>query len=138
MSIRVFVPGQPAPQGSKRHVGHGIMVESCKQVKPWRSDIRSHLLDAAGQPLHVFGDAPVHVSLEFIMRRPKSAPKRTTPPAVKKPDLDKLARAVLDAISSAGVWGDDSQVVSARLKKRIALVGEQSGCWIDIHAAVMD
>lgn len=138
MSIRVFVPGQPAPQGSKRHVGRGIMVESCKQVKPWRSDIRSHLLDDQGQPLCAFGGDPVHVSLEFVMRRPKSAPKRTTPPAVKKPDLDKLARAVFDAISSSGVWNDDSQVVSARLKKRIAIDGEQSGCWIDIHAAVMD
>jgi Holliday junction resolvase RusA-like endonuclease len=26
----------PAPQGSKRHVGKGVMVESCKNVKPWR------------------------------------------------------------------------------------------------------
>ena len=26
----------PAPQGSKRHVGRGVMVESCKNVKPWR------------------------------------------------------------------------------------------------------
>jgi Holliday junction resolvase RusA-like endonuclease len=25
-----------APQGSKRHVGKGVMVESCKNVKPWR------------------------------------------------------------------------------------------------------
>lgn len=26
----------PAPQGSKAHVGKGVMVESCKNVKPWR------------------------------------------------------------------------------------------------------
>jgi Holliday junction resolvase RusA-like endonuclease len=26
----------PAPQGSKSHVGKGVMVESCKNVKPWR------------------------------------------------------------------------------------------------------
>ena len=25
-----------APQGSKRHVGKGVMIESCKAVKPWR------------------------------------------------------------------------------------------------------
>jgi Holliday junction resolvase RusA-like endonuclease len=35
--ITVF--GQPAPQGSKRHVGHGVMVESSKKVKPWRQDV---------------------------------------------------------------------------------------------------
>jgi Holliday junction resolvase RusA-like endonuclease len=26
----------PAPQGSKVHVGKGVMIESCKNVKPWR------------------------------------------------------------------------------------------------------
>jgi Holliday junction resolvase RusA-like endonuclease len=26
----------PAPQGSKRHVGKGVLVESCRNVKPWR------------------------------------------------------------------------------------------------------
>jgi Holliday junction resolvase RusA-like endonuclease len=26
----------PAPKGSKRHVGKGVMIESCKNVKPWQ------------------------------------------------------------------------------------------------------
>ena len=29
----------PAPQGSKKHVGRGILVESSTKVKPWRQDI---------------------------------------------------------------------------------------------------
>ena len=80
----------------------------------------------------VFGKDPVSVKLEFVMRRPKSAPKRTTPPATKKPDLDKLTRAVFDAITSAGVWDDDSQVVDAHISKRIANLDEVSGCWIEL------
>lgn len=33
MKLEFFVPGVPRPQGSKRHLGNGVMVESCKHVK---------------------------------------------------------------------------------------------------------
>jgi crossover junction endodeoxyribonuclease RusA len=33
-TIVFTVPGKPAPQGSKRHVGRGIMVESSNHVAP--------------------------------------------------------------------------------------------------------
>ena len=35
------VHGLPAPQGSKRHVGKGVMVESSKYVKPWREAVKA-------------------------------------------------------------------------------------------------
>ena len=137
--LSVFVPGHPAPQGSKRigFMGRGgsrpMIIDDCKKTKPWRSDIRSALLDAEGQPLRFFEGA-VNVQLVFIMPRPLSAPKRTTPPATKKPDLDKLTRAVFDAIGSAGIWRDDSQVVGAIVTKRIAEIGETGGCRLTIAA----
>lgn len=37
--VEFFVPGRPAPQGSKRHVGHGIMVESSRDLGPWRERV---------------------------------------------------------------------------------------------------
>lgn len=129
--LDLFVPGHPAPQGSKRHVGGGVMIESSKKVKPWRSDIRSALLADDGSPLARFDNA-VRVQLKFIMPRPVSTPKRFTPPATKKPDLDKLTRAVFDAIGSAGVWRDDSQVVAAIVSKNIAEIGETPGCHITV------
>lgn len=30
----IIVHGIPAPQGSKRHVGNGVLLESSKMVKP--------------------------------------------------------------------------------------------------------
>jgi crossover junction endodeoxyribonuclease RusA len=92
------------------------MVESSKAVKPWRQDIRAHLLNGDNTPLRRF-DGPVTVQLGFLLRRPKSTPKRVVFPAVR-PDIDKLARAVLDAITSAGVIVDDSRVVSLSVTKR--------------------
>jgi len=36
-SVTFRVEGMaPAPQGSKTHVGKGVMIESCRNVKPWR------------------------------------------------------------------------------------------------------
>lgn len=76
--------------------------------------------------------APVGASLHFVMPRPKSAAKRSTPPAVKRNgDADKLARAVFDALSGIA-YGDDSHVIDFRATKRTADIGEQSGCHITI------
>lgn len=136
--LTTFVAGQPAPQGSKRgfatKTGKVAMVESSKALKPWRESVRAALLDEAGRPRATF-DGPVIVELQFVMRRPVSTPKRRTPPAVKKPDLDKLVRAVLDAVSSAGVWRDDSHVTQLSAMKRIAEIGETAGCEITIRDA---
>lgn len=119
---QVFIPGRPAPQGSKRHLGNGIMVESSKAVKPWRVDVAWAAREAFLSPM----DGPVRLELGFVMPRPKSAPKKSTPAAIKRPDLDKLVRAVMDAITGVVVV-DDSQIVHLVATKRIAEIGEQSG-----------
>lgn len=138
--LAVFVAGRPAPQGSKdafrhKHSGKVVVVEKSKAVKPWREDVRQALLDDTGHARVRF-DGPVHVQLEFVMPRPKSMPKtRATPPHTKKPDADKLARAILDAVTSAGVWVDDSHVVDLHATKRTAELTEQHGCHITIRDA---
>lgn len=122
----MFVPGRAAPQGSKRHVGRGVLVESSKAVGPWRTVVAWHLAQQwTAAPL----DGPLCVVLAFVMPRPASSPKRSTPAAVKRPDLDKLTRACLDA-GSGVVWRDDSQVVHLDASKRIAELDEQPGVWV--------
>lgn len=122
----VFVPGVPAPQGSKRHVGRGILVESSKAVGPWRERVAL----AAHSNARGLLAPPVSVRVDFVQKRPKSLPAGTTPPAIKRTgDIDKLARAVLDALT--GVWlEDDAHVVDLRATKRIALPGESPGVTI--------
>ena len=115
--MRFFVAGVPAPQGSKRHVGRGVLIESSKQLKPWREDIRQSALGALGRD-YAFPDGPVGVSLLFWLPRPKSHPKTRRTLPTTRPDIDKLARAVLDALTSAGIYGDDSQVTWLVLEKR--------------------
>lgn len=114
------VVGTPAPQGSKRHVGKGVMVESSKKVRPWRDAVRStaaHHWDGRS-PL----DEPVRVQMVFTFLRPaahfrtgrNAALVRDSAPRAPQgmPDLSKLIRSTEDALTDAGVWRDDARVVA--------------------------
>jgi crossover junction endodeoxyribonuclease RusA len=129
-TIAFHVPGKPAPQGSKRHVGRGILVESCKETGPWRE--RVALVAHSAMHGRALLAGAVTVALDFVLPRPVSTPKRTTPPAVKRPDVDKLARACLDAITGI-IVGDDSQIVDLRATKRLAELGETAGVRITVE-----
>lgn len=125
----LFVPGDAAPQGSKRHVGHGRMIEASKKVGPWRERV-ALAAHAHGWTLAPSG-VPIGVDLLFVRPRPVSTPKRRTPPATKKPDLDKLERAILDALTGIA-YTDDSQVTDIHSHKRLAAIGEQPGVRITV------
>ena len=45
-TVTFVVQSKAAPQGSKRHVGNGVMIESSKRVKPFRQDVRFTAIDA--------------------------------------------------------------------------------------------
>ena len=55
-------------------------------------------------------DGPVAVRLIFTVPRPKSAKKSDVVPFRRAGDLDKLARAALDSVVTAGLLNDDAQV----------------------------
>lgn len=148
----IVVHGLPAPQGSKRHVGNGVMIESSKKVKPWRQDV----VAAALEVIESYGwtwetlDGCLHVRMVFSFTRPKSHYRtgrnahllRADAPAQPQgtPDLDKLARSTCDALTTAGAWKDDARVVEYdRLAK--VYVGEDvealatTGARIEIRQA---
>ncbi len=112
--IVITVHGRAAPQGSKRHLGRGVMVESSKAVKPWREAVKAAALDVGG---HIAG--PVIASMVFTMPKPQSAPKRRRTWPDRTPDISKLLRSTEDALTDSGVWEDDARVV---LYERVAKV----------------
>lgn len=106
------------------------MIEVSKRLAPWRNAVAA-ATRAVMRGRSPFG-GPVAITLEFVMPRPVSLPKRLpTPPAIKRPDVDKLARGCLDAITGAAIV-DDSQAIDLRATKRIAEIGERPGVVIEI------
>lgn len=112
--IEFDVYGLPAPQGSKRHVGGGRMIESSKKVAPWREDVR-HAAERAKSEAPLDGPLRMHVC--FTLPKPVSAPKTRRTYPHRKPDIDKLLRSTLDAITSSGLWRDDAQVIAVTAVK---------------------
>lgn len=52
---------------------------------------------------------------------------------VKKPDLDNLTKAVMDALTDAGAWQDDAQVAELHARKRYG-----SGAGVDIKISSLE
>jgi len=128
-SIQFFVPGEPKTAGSKRafvnpKTGKPILTDACKKSKPWKADVKHFAFQAfQGEPL----EGPLYLRLTFYMPRPKShyrsgkhsdelKPDAPSFPD-KRPDVDKLSRAVMDALTGV-LWNDDSQVVTKLACKR--------------------
>jgi Holliday junction resolvase RusA-like endonuclease len=89
-----------------------MMAESSKKVKPWRQDVVAAAVEVreiAGNPPPL--DCALSVRMIFTLPKPKSAPKRKKIYAMRKPDVSKLARSTEDALTTAGIWSDDSRVV---------------------------
>lgn len=135
-AIHLSIDGiEPAPQGSKRHVGHGRMVESSKRVAPWREAVRQEAV-ASGAALL---DGAVSVSAVFRFLRPAghyrkdgslkpAAPLHLT---TRRGDLDKLLRSTLDGLTGA-LLADDALVVSITASKRYATPGELPGALVSV------
>lgn len=130
VEFRVF--GLPAPQGSKRHLGNGIMVESSKKVRPWRQDV---MVAAERTYKGKVITNPVHLQIDFFFPRPKSHYRTGKFSDQLKPnapiyasshgqgDLDKLLRSTVDALSFATggcIIRDDCLVVSISSNKQYA------------------
>lgn len=103
--LDVFIPGHPATQGSKRHVGNGVMVEMDKKLPAWRKAIKlTCRMKYKGEPL----DLPVKVTVVFYLPRPKK-PRFDLPATAV--DCDKNERALGDGLEQAGVLKNDARIV---------------------------
>lgn len=146
LAVLFFVPGIPAPAGSKKGfpirrkngtLGVAI-VDASKRSRPWKDRISA--IAATAWP-HAPLDQPLSLTLRFVMPRPashygsrkgekylkNSAPKWHS----GTPDTTKLIRAVEDALTGI-VWRDDSLIVAQLATK---IYGESTGVQIRIAPA---
>lgn len=140
--LTITVTGhRPAPQGSKRHVGNGRLIEQSKRVKPWREQVVDATKDAmnarwlAGRGEETL-DGPLSVEIAFTVAKPASAPKRriTWPTTRHSGDLDKLLRSTFDALTTAMAIADDSRIVEVTARKMFPGEGLDA---LDVPGAVI-
>lgn len=100
-------------------------------AKEWKSAVMAAAKEK-GEGVTFTG--PLALSLSFYFARPQShfGAKGLKPSApvfhTKKPDADNLAKAVMDAMTDAGFWTDDCQVVESHTFKSYVTDTAPEGC----------
>jgi Holliday junction resolvase RusA-like endonuclease len=117
-TLSFWVEGIPRPQGSKKAFvrnGRVVLVEASSQLGEWRYQVGLAAKEAIFRD-EFWGvyEGPVRVEAVFYFPKPKSV-KRELPSVA--PDLDKLTRALFDAMTKI-VYVDDALVVDLICAKR--------------------
>lgn len=130
MSVTFHVEGTPAPQGSKTRTPYG-MFESSKRVKPWRDLVKDAAIRAGDEAALLEPLTPPYlVEAWFFIQKPRTT-RAKHPVAPTIGDLDKLFRAVGDALVKGGLIEDDRHIVKLTAEKSWA-VGEKPGVIIRV------
>lgn len=112
----ILVKMKPVSQGSVHAItvnGKARVIHNkSKDLYEQRGLIQELYHDAGGQKI----DGAVEMMITFSFIRPKSVSQKKRPEMTVKPDLDKLTRAVLDALTHHA-YDDDSQVVWLHVNK---------------------
>lgn len=137
--LEFVVYGVAQPQGSARAfmpkgARFPVVTGDNVKTKPWRDLIMAAVQDAVRAQAWTVPQDGVRLMAVFRLKRPKSLPKtKATPRHTRKPDLDKLTRAVGDALKGV-VYNDDSQIDQLKVTKQYADVGQVPHAVIVVEA----
>lgn len=114
--LMVRVRGLPVPQGSMKTTGRpggrAVLVHSnAAKLKPWRLQLQAEFEAALPEDHVPTPHVPYMLMASFTLPKPMSAPKRRRVFPWSTPDLDKLLRAVGDALEASGAIRNDAQII---------------------------
>lgn len=127
LSFSLFIPGIPASKGSYRPItgrsrttGKPVtrLIPMDKKERPWRDHVRDTILSHKHPTIPP--NSYVTVETTFYLPRPKTIPPHKRKHPTVKPDIDKLQRALYDAITETHIWHDDCQITDVTSHKRYA------------------
>lgn len=143
--ISFFVRGEPKGQPRPRAFAFQgrARIYNPASAEGWKSQVaeaaRAHV---PAKPI----EDPLSLRLRFFFPRPKNHYRsgkhagELKPGAslwmVHKPDLDNLAKAVMDALKVLGFFGDDAQIVVLEVSKEYAEadIGTPTGCLLMLRS----
>lgn len=127
LSFSLFIPGIPASKGSYRPItgrsrttGKPVtrLIPMDKKERPWRDHVRDTILSHKHPTIPP--NSYVTIETTFYLPRPKTIPPHKRKHPTVKPDIDKLQRALYDAITETHIWHDDCQITDVTSHKRYA------------------
>lgn len=120
MYLEFFIDGEPKAQQRPRLFRQGNFMRAYSPKTNWYMIVYYACLGMKNKTKTVF-KTPVSLHLSFFLPIPKSLSekkKKALKWHVNKPDVDNLAKAVMDAINNAGLWEDDKLVAELKVDKQ--------------------
>lgn len=135
VTLTFTVFGEAIPQGSAKafmpkHARFPVVTSDNPRLRGWRqlvAEAASAALEGTGWH---DGVGPIALTAIFYLPRPKSLGAKVKPHLTRS-DVDKLARAIGDALTGV-CWRDDSQVVSLTVQKCYASLSTSPRAQISI------
>ena len=119
-------------------MGKFVRAYDPKKSRNWKAMAVEFMRGVRPEGAIVFPAGPLRVSLTAVFTCPKGdhrkvpVPRRLHP---KRPDAENVAKAVLDAGTTAGLWQDDNQVAVLVVTKWIGAQGEAPFVRVEVEAA---
>jgi len=127
IEYEITIPGLPVSQPRQRHA---VVAGHVRNYTPSNHPVQSfkslcRLMASSEVPRPLVG--PLEIEIGFYFPRPSSKTWKTKPmpseAKTTKPDLDNLAKAVMDSLNDVA-WLDDAQVCKIVLSKWIVAGGD--------------
>lgn len=122
-TITITVLGEPSPEGSTRafylkKLNRTVTThQNQKSLEAWRNRVATEAQRALEGREWTSDCASAYiVDVDFVLSRPPSVPEHKRLHPIVKPDIDKLVRAINDALTGI-LFIDDCQVVSMKVSK---------------------
>jgi crossover junction endodeoxyribonuclease RusA len=138
VSLHFVVHGVAQPKGSARafmpkNGKFPVVTSDNPRVRSWQHLVADAASRVIGETRWRMLDTAVRVTVAFHLPRPRKFQRQAAPVAhLTNPDVDKLVRAVFDALTQVA-WVDDRQVVDLVAMKRYAAVDAPPSIevWVD-------
>jgi Holliday junction resolvase RusA-like endonuclease len=119
VAVTFTIAGEPVPQPRPRVSTRGGFARAYVPKEHPVHAYRKAIAEAADEAGLVAQDEPLNVVIDAVFERPKShlnkAGVKATAPRLPRPDVDNIAKAILDALQD--VIGDDTLVARLVVEK---------------------
>ena len=132
--IRFTVPGRPIPTARPRVLKTGRTYLPARSRNAQKA-VREAALEATGSQTPFWPEQALYVGIMACFPYPKGTPKKNIEkgwvPLTGRPDLDNLAKTVLDGCNDV-VYADDAQIVELTVSKYRVEKAEDVGLYVEI------
>ena len=126
MTLTFIIPGEPCAKGRPRVFvnggkARGVTPKKTRNYEAMVAECAATAREESGGVWPLPAGTPVRVEVDAVFRRAgglfRAKDSDEMIPRAKRPDVDNVAKAVLDGMDKAGIWQDDAQVVELVARK---------------------